>query len=83
MILSMKKLLEPAKTEKAVYYSDFKGKAFQHGIPEVEINFGFGYGSDRDGLDYTLHLTNEEYKELEVFLSKKLLPEVKKEIKVV
>lgn len=79
----MKKILEPAKIETAVYYSDFRGKVFQYGIPEVEINFVFGYGSERDGLDYTLHLTTEEYKELEVFLSKKLLPEVKKEIKVV
>lgn len=82
MILSMKKVLEPAKTEKVVYYSDFNGKLFEYVTPEVEITFEFNYGSDRDGLGYTLHLTDKEYKELEAFLSKKLLPEVKKEIKI-
>lgn len=78
----MKKILTPAKKESAIYYSDFKGKVFEFVAPEVEVTFEFGYGSHRDGLGYTLHLTDDEYKELESFLSKKLLPEVKKEIKI-
>lgn len=78
----MKKIIEPARAESAAYYSDFKGKLFEFVFPEVEVTFEFNYGSERDGLGYTLHLTEEEYKELEAFLSKKLLPEVKKEIKI-
>ena len=78
----MKKVLEPAKAETATYYSDFTGKLFEYVTPEVEITFQFNYGSDRDGLGYTLHLTDKEYKVLEAFLSKTLLPEVKKEIKI-
>ena len=78
----MKKVLRPSIDESAVYYSDFNGKSFEFFAPEVEITFEFGYGSDRDGLGYTLHLTDQEYKELEAFLSKKLLPEVKKQYKI-
>lgn len=78
----MKKILEPAKKETAIYYSDFKGKLFDI-LPEIEITFKFNYGSGKDEKDFTLYLTEDEYKEVEQFLSQKLLPEVKKEIKIV
>ena len=71
----MKKTIQASIPEKAQYVSDFSGEPFEYYSPEVEIKFDFGYGSDRDGLPYSLHLTHKEYKELEAFLLSKLTPE--------
>lgn len=78
----MKKITKPASPEEFVYYSDFKGRCFEFLLPEIEVIVNFNYNSSRDGEQLTLHLTEAEYRELESFLSKKLLPEVKSNLKI-
>ena len=73
----MKVVTKPSSAEECLYYSDFVGKQFQF-APEVEIIVYFNYGSGRDGDQFTLHLTEKEYSELEKFLSGKMTLESKK-----
>ena len=56
----MKKIIEPAKREKAVYHSDFSDYQFDECGPNVEVKFSFNYGSKYDRSEITLHLTDDE-----------------------
>jgi hypothetical protein len=56
----MKKITKPAVREESMYYSDFSGKVFGEFHPPVEMKISFGYGSENDGAELTLHLTDEE-----------------------
>ena len=78
----MKKILRPFSKEEAVYYSDISGKCFDFHTPDVEVTVAFNYNSARDGDVFTLHFTDQEYKQLEEFLSKALLAETKKNINI-
>lgn len=56
----MKKIIEPAKKENAVYNSDFSGKTFDGFGPPVDIKICFNYGSRYDGSELTLHLDDDD-----------------------
>lgn len=49
--------------EESVCYSDFSGKCFDI-CPQSEVRIEFNYGSGFDGESLTLHLTEEEAKDL-------------------
>lgn len=72
----MKKVLKPIEHEESIYYSDFSGKILNE-IPPVEIVVDFNYGSKYDGCKLELHLNDEEFDELLVFLKTKLTADFK------
>ena len=75
----MKKILEPACEEDAIYYSDFSGKlldSFTNASP-CEVKIEFNYGSIFDGEKMTLHLTDEEAKKLLEYIKINLTTESK------
>lgn len=71
----MKVVLKPAKKEDALFYSDFKGKVFEHNIPPFVIQICCNYGSSFDGEYSELHLTEEEGKQLLGMIKGKLTKE--------
>lgn len=79
----MKKILEPACEEDAIYYSDFSGKLLDSFInaPPCELKINFNYGSIYDGENLTLHLTDDEAKSLLEYIKLNLTEEAKKEHK--
>lgn len=76
----MKKIIKPAKKEKAKYYSDFSGEKFGDCGPEAEIKFVFNYGSRFDGEKIKLHLSDSESVEVLDFIKQKLSKEKKKQL---
>lgn len=76
----MKKVIEHAKKEKAVYSSDFSNHLFDVCGPEVEVQFSFNYGSKYDGSRLTLHLTDSEVESLLDVVKSKITENYKKEM---
>lgn len=79
----MKKVLKPAETEEAAYYSDFTGKMLdgsEHYGPPVKLIMDFSYGSKFDGSAISFHLGDEDAKELFKFLASKISQDCRKEI---
>ncbi len=72
----MKIILKPSKQEEAIFYSDIKGKVFDHNIPHATIKIEGNYGSGFDGLSTELHLTDEEATEILCYIKSKLQPDV-------
>ena len=72
----MKKIIKPSEPEEAVYYSDFTGKLLND-VPPVEIAIDFNYGSKYDGCKLEIHLNDEEFDDLLVFLKITLSSEFK------
>jgi hypothetical protein len=77
----MKKVLKPAEPEEAVYYSDFSGKLLEHNLIPVTIKIECGYGSEYDGSELELHLTDKGLNHLLVYIKDRLSPETKEEFK--
>jgi hypothetical protein len=71
----MKRILRPGKTvaEKAEYVCDFTGKKLGDSTP-VHIEIWCGYPSNRDGVTYRLHLSDDALDEMMVYLRLRLLP---------
>lgn len=79
----MKKTLKPAEREEAAYYSDFTGKPLrdsEHYGPTVKLIMDFSYGSEFDGAAISLHLSDEDAKDVFKFLATKISSDCKKEI---
>jgi hypothetical protein len=77
----MKKIIQPQQHEEAIYFSDFTGKPFIDGFPpSVEVKFNFNYGSNYDGANLTLHLSDEDFEKLLPLLREKLSQDAKNEI---
>lgn len=72
----MKKILKPAEREEAIYYSDFSGKLFPSTVP-VTVKIECGYGSEYDGADVELHLSDTGLEKLLEFVRENLCPESK------
>jgi hypothetical protein len=69
----MKFVKEPKQEEVAYYTSDFSGSEYDfQEAPAVELNIKCNYGSDYDGADLTLHLTDSELEEVLDFIKGKL-----------
>ena len=77
----MKKVLKAAEPEEAVYYSDFSGKLLDHNIVPVTIKIECGYGSEYDGAELELHLTDKGLNNLLVYIKDRLSEETKEEFK--
>jgi len=79
----MKKILEPACEENAVYYSDFSGKILDSftSSPPCEVVIRFNYGSIYDGDEITLHLSDEDVRDMVKFIKSRLIDEAKEELK--
>lgn len=75
----MKKITKPAEKEESVYYSDFKGIAFDLCGPDIQLDIQFNYGSKYDGGRLVLHLNDEEFKPLFDLIKQNLSSETKKE----
>ncbi len=71
----MKRTLQPAKTvtEKAEYYCDFSGKKLGDWFA-AHVEIWCGYPSNRDGVVYHLHLSDDALDELMAYLRLRLLP---------
>jgi hypothetical protein len=69
----MKKILKPAESEEAVYFSDFTGKPIgkEYG-PQVTLEISTSYGSEYDGGGLSLHLSDDDLCALLDFLKTKL-----------
>jgi hypothetical protein len=59
----VKKVLQKARIEKAVYYSDLTGEELGEFVP-VTISVCMDYGSKYDGTEFNLHLTDNDYKKI-------------------
>jgi hypothetical protein len=69
----MKFVRSPKQEEIAYYTSDFSGSEYDfQEAPAVELNIKCNYGSDYDGADLTLHLTDLELEEVLDFIKGKL-----------
>jgi hypothetical protein len=75
----MKKVLKPAEPEEAVYYSDFSGKLLDHNMVPVTIKIECSYGSEYDGSELELHLTDKGLNHLLVYIKDRLSKETKEE----
>jgi hypothetical protein len=77
----MKKIIKPAEREESVYYSDFTGKSFGEGGPDVVLKISFGYGSGRDGAELELHLNDKEVDPIIDLIKSKLSSDFKENFK--
>lgn len=77
----MKKLIKPAETEKAEYYSDFTGKPLCEYGPDITMIMNFSYGSKYDGSAFSLHLDDDDAEDILKYISSKLSADCKNEIK--
>lgn len=67
----MKKVIKQQEPEEAVYYSDFTGKLLPESNtfgPPITIQINFNYGSNFDGSELELHLDDNDFKRLQLFL---------------
>ena len=77
----MKKIIVPEQIEEANYFSDFSGQPFgdlYH--PPVTLKLEFNYGSDYDGSEITLHLSDRDVQPILELISTKLNPDFKKQL---
>ena len=58
----MKKVIKPSSREESLFYSDFTGAPIGEHAPQCEVNFQFHFGSAFDGEDFSLHLSDEDFK---------------------
>ena len=58
--------------EKSHYISDFSGQPFENDIISSTLYINFDYGSEFDGEELTLHLSDLESKEVLDFLYSKV-----------
>lgn len=77
----MKKVIKPSTKEESVRYSDFSGKCFGDFDAPVNVKFSFNYGSEHDGSEFELDLTDEEASLFIEIIQAKLSEDRKKEIK--
>ena len=78
----MKKIIVPKQHEEVNYYSDFSGQPFGDGYePPVTLKLGFNFGSDYDGSEITLHLSDRDVQPILELISTKLNPDFKKQLK--
>ena len=77
----MKKIIKPSEREKAVYYSDFKGKFFGDFYPDATLSFQFDYGSKYDGETLSVHLSDGEAEEVLEFLKTKMSEDFKESLR--
>jgi len=77
----MKVIIKPKQKEEAEFYSDFSGDRFEHDIPEVELNFSFGYGSGFDGSDLNFHLSQFDAMVVLELIKSKLCEKTKNKMK--
>jgi len=77
----MKIIVKPKQKEEAEYYSDFSGDRFEHDIPEVEMNFSFGYGSKFDDSDLKFHISHFEAMQILELVKSKLSQKTKDKMK--
>ena len=75
----MKKVLKPQQLEEAIYYSDFSGKIFKDSVP-VTVKIECSYGSEYDGSEVELHLSDKGLEKLLEFLKANLCQETKNEL---
>ena len=75
----MKKVLKPQQSEEAIYYSDFSGKIFKDSVP-VTVKIECSYGSEYDGSEVELHLSDKGLEKLLEFLKANLCQETKNEL---
>ena len=78
----MKKIIVPEQREEATYFSDFSGQPFgdlYH--PPVTLKLEFNYGSEYDGSEITLHLSDKDIAPILELISSKLNPDVQKILK--
>jgi hypothetical protein len=75
----MKKVLQPAQSEDAVFYCDFSGELLHDNLIPCEITISFSYPSKRDGETLTLHLIDKEADTLMEFINSSLTKESKAE----
>ena len=79
----MKKVIVPEQREEANYYSDFSGQPLGDGYePPVILKLEFSYGSEYDGSEITLHLSDRDVQPILELISSKLNPDVQKILKV-
>jgi hypothetical protein len=77
----MKKIIVPKQNEEANYFSDFSGQPFgdlYH--PPVILKLEFNYGSDYDGSEIILHLSDRDIQPILDLISTKLNPDYKKQL---
>lgn len=78
----MKKIIVPKQHEEANYFSDFSGQPFgDDPHPPVTLKLEFNYGSDYDGSEITLHLSDRDVEPILDLISSKLNPDFKKQLK--
>jgi len=77
----MKKIITPKQHEEANYFSDFTGQPFGEGYtPPVTLKLDFGFGSEYDNSEITLHLSDRDVAPILDLISSKLNPDVKKQL---
>lgn len=77
----MKKIIIPRQREEATYFSDFTGQPFGDELhPPVSLKLDFGYGSEYDGSEITLHLSDRDVAPVLELISTKLNPDFKKQL---
>jgi hypothetical protein len=77
----MKKIIVPKQNEEANYFSDFSGQPFGDLYqPPVTLKLEFNYGSDYDGSEITLHLSDRDVQPIIDLISTKLNPDFKKQL---
>jgi len=77
----MKKVIVPKQIEEANYFSDFSGQPFGDLLhPPVTLKLEFNYGSDYDGSEITLHLSDRDVASILELISSKLNPDFKKQL---
>jgi hypothetical protein len=78
----MKKIIVPEQREEANYYSDFTGQPFGNELhPPVTLKLEFNYGSEYDGSEITLHLSDRDVQSILELISSKLNPDFKNHLK--
>ena len=77
----MKKIIQPASPEHAVFYSDVNGTVFDNTGPDIQIKIDFNYGSKYDGSTLTFDLTDEEFEPILAFIKANVSAEYKKNLK--
>jgi len=78
----MKKIIVPEQKEEANYFSDFSGQPFDELFgPPITLKLEFNYGSDYDGSEVTLHLSDRDVQPILELISSKLNPDFKKHLK--
>jgi hypothetical protein len=79
-IIVVKQIIEPAKKEESVYFTDFKGHCCGMFDPPVELKISFNYGSKYDGDTLTLHLNDKEIEPVLQLIKQNMSAEYKNQL---